>query len=60
MTNVRGDKFMNFGLKDLKGKNYLEDLNGDGGTTIKRFKKVDSEFFTWLRSETKVGLLSPP
>jgi hypothetical protein len=33
MTNVRDDKFMNFGLKNLKGKNHLEDLDGDGRAT---------------------------
>ena len=49
MTDVRGDKFMNFGLKNLKRKNHLEDLDGDGRTTLKPFKKAGSEFFTWLR-----------
>jgi hypothetical protein len=39
MTDVRGDKFMNFDLKNLKRKNHLEDLDGDGRTTLKPFKK---------------------
>jgi len=30
---------MDFGLKNLKRKNHLEDLDGDGRTTLKRFKK---------------------
>jgi hypothetical protein len=33
MTNVRDDKFINLGLKNLKIKNQLEDLDGDRRTT---------------------------
>ena len=44
MTNMKGDKFTNFSLKPLKGKNHLEDLDDDGRATLKRFKKQTMNF----------------
>jgi hypothetical protein len=44
MTDVRGDKFMNLGLKNLKRKNHLEDLDGDGRTKLKRPNKQRVNF----------------
>ena len=44
MTDARADRLMNFGLKNLKGKNHLEGLDGDEKTTLKRFKKQTVNF----------------